>query len=188
MTAWLLAALGRLPLRGRRVAVTVSGLVALAAVMVALTVAPSRSGGGRAPRATRRAHAEQTPTRVEQKPTRVEQKRVAPPVSTPQLLAAREAAERFLGSYLPFSYGRAGALAGPVAPGVRRQLRAARAQITPVERRRHPRAVSLQLVGTTPGFVVATAIVKDGGIAASRLRFTLAMKAGRWAVFSVVEG
>lgn len=181
MAAWLLAAFDRVPLRGRRVAVMVSGLVAVAAVMVALTVAPSRSGGGRAPRPTRRAHAEQTPTRVEQK-------RVASPVSTPQRLWAREAAERFLGSYLPFAYGRAGALAGPVTPGVRRQLRAARAQITPVERRRHPHAVSLQLVGTTPGFVVATAIVKDGGIAASRLRFTIQRTGGRRVVSGVVKG
>jgi hypothetical protein len=104
------------------------------------------------------------------------------------LLRAREAAERFLGSYLPLAYGRAGALAGPVTAAVRRQLRAAQAQITPVERRRRPRVVSVELVGTTPGFVVATAMVKDGGVTASRLRFTLAGKAGRWAVFSVVEG
>jgi hypothetical protein len=92
------------------------------------------------------------------------------------------------GAYVPFAYGRGCALAGPVTPALRRQLTGERARITPVERRRRPRVVSLQVVGTTPGFVVATAIVKDEGVTASRLRFTLAMKAGRWAVFSVVEG
>jgi hypothetical protein len=181
MSVWLLSVLERLPTRARRVAIATSGLVVVGAVMVALTLAPSRAGGGRPPRAARRAQAERTPTRIEQQ-------RVAPPVSTPQLLRARGVAEWFLGSYVRFAYGRGDALAGPVTPALRRQLARERAQITPVERHQRPRFVSLQVVGTTPGFVVATAIVKDEGFSASRLRFTLAMKAGRWAVFSVVEG
>jgi hypothetical protein len=40
----------------------------------------------------------------------------------------------------------------------------------------------------TPGFVLATAMVEDGGIAAYPLRFTLHGKAGGWAVGSVQEG
>ena len=62
-----------------------------------------------------------------------------------------------------------------------------RVQVTPAQRVRHPRAVSLGVVGTTPGFVVATATVDDGGIAAYRLRFSLEERAGRWLV-SDVEG
>jgi hypothetical protein len=56
------------------------------------------------------------------------------------------------------------------------------------ERGRRPRVVSVQLLGTTPGFVVATATIDDGGLAAYQLRFTLQGQSGRWAVSSVVEG
>ncbi len=58
----------------------------------------------------------------------------------------------------------------------------------PAERWRRPRVVSLELVGTTPGFVVATATIDDGGVSAYRLRFTVQRQSGRWAVSSVVEG
>ena len=75
-----------------------------------------------------------------------------------------------------------------VTPGLRSQLIAQRAQVTPAERGRHPRVVSLATVGTTPGFVVATATIEDGGIAAYRLRFTLQERAGRWLVSGVQEG
>jgi len=75
-----------------------------------------------------------------------------------------------------------------VSAGLRSQLIAQRAQSTPAERGRHPRAVSLAMVGTTPGFVVATATIEDGGIAAYRLRFTLQEQADRWLVASVQEG
>jgi hypothetical protein len=40
----------------------------------------------------------------------------------------------------------------------------------------------------TPGFVLATATVDDGGIAAYRLRFALQGRDGRWLVSSVQEG
>ncbi len=75
-----------------------------------------------------------------------------------------------------------------VTPGLRSQLITQRAQVTPAERGRHPRVVSLAAVGTTPGFVVATATVDDGGIAAYRLRFTLQEQTGRWLVSGVQEG
>jgi hypothetical protein len=71
---------------------------------------------------------------------------------------------------------------------LRRQLARERVQITPVERRRYPRVVSLGVVGMTPGFALATATVEDGGITAYPLRFTLHSSAGRWAVSSVQEG
>src|ERR1019366_4922865 len=41
---------------------------------------------------------------------------------------------------------------------------------------------------TTPGFVVATATIEDGGIAAYRLRFALREEGGRWLVSDVQEG
>jgi hypothetical protein len=114
---------------------------------------------------------------------------VRPPVSVTDLHAARVVAARFLVSYLHFAYGRegAGSVMG-VTPGLRSELITQRAQPTPAERRRHPRAVSLTTVGTTPGFVVATATIEDGGIAAYRQRFTLREQAGRWLVSSVQEG
>ena len=98
-------------------------------------------------------------------------------------------ARRFLLSYLKFAYGRARATAvEAVAPGLRSQLMRDRAQVTPAERARHPRVVSLGTVGTTPGFVVATATIEDGGIAAYRLRFALREEGGRWLVSDVQEG
>ena len=102
---------------------------------------------------------------------------------------ARRVAERFLGGYLPFAYGRGSALTvGGVTLALRRQLLRERARLTPVERRRRPRVVSLQTVGTTPAFVVATAVIDDGGVVTYRLRFTLQGGLGRWAVTGVEEG
>ena len=75
-----------------------------------------------------------------------------------------------------------------VTPAMRSPLIAQRAQTTPAERGRHPRVVSLATVATMPGFVVATATIEDGGIAAYRLRFTLQEQAGRWLVSSVQDG
>ena len=48
--------------------------------------------------------------------------------------------------------------------------------------------VSLQTIATTPTFVVATAAIDDGGVTTYRVRFTLELQAGRWAVSSVGEG
>jgi hypothetical protein len=48
--------------------------------------------------------------------------------------------------------------------------------------------VSLQTIGTTPAFVVATAVIDDGGVTTYRLRFALQREADRWAVSSVAEG
>ena len=104
------------------------------------------------------------------------------------LQQAAGAADRFLRSYLPFAYGRASA--GSVraaAPALRSELMRERLRITPAQGVRRPRAVSLRVVGTTPGFVVATGTVDDGGIAEYRLRFSLRERAGHWLV-SDVEG
>ena len=137
-------------------------------------------GGGRRPsrpHRSRRAAAQPVPPAV------------SPPVSATDLRAARVVAARFLVSYLQVAYGRARATSVEAAtPGLRSQLMRDRAQVTPAERARYPRVVSLQVLGTSPGFVVATASVEDGGIAAFRLRLTLQEQAGRWLVSDVQEG
>jgi hypothetical protein len=178
----LLAALARLPSRVRRFVVAIGVLLALGAVMAALTLTASHGGKERRP-------ALQHPALSRLSPPRLPPPRLPPPVSVAAMLQARRAAERFLAGYLPLAYGRGSALAvSSVKPALRRQLLRARAQLTPAERRRRPRVVSLQTVGTTPAFVVATAVIDDGGAAAYRLRLTPQGGAGRWAVSSVEEG
>ena len=107
----------------------------------------------------------------------------------PQLRGAVNVAGRFLRSYLRFAYGRASPSSVlAITPGLRSQLSRERAAVTPAERDRRPRVVALQVIGTTPGFAVATATVADGGITRYRLRFTLQRHSSRWAVGSVGEG
>jgi hypothetical protein len=180
MSDLLLAALERLPARVRRLTVAVGALLTLGAVMAALTLTTPHGGHNkRRPTPPRPAAAGLPRTSPRQ----------LPPVSTAALLQARRVAERFLAGYLPFAYGRDSALAvSGVTPAMRRRLLRQRAQLTPPERRRRPRAVSLQTVGTTPALVVATAAIDDGGVATYRLRFTLQGGGGRWAVSSVEEG
>jgi hypothetical protein len=182
MAAWLIAAIERLPPRVRRVVVAGTAVLLLGGAITSLTLEASTGGAAR-----RSSHAVQAPSR--RAPVRSLPPPVRPPVSRADLRLADRLARRFLVSYLQFAYGResAGGVKG-VTPGLRIQLIAQRAQATPAERGRHPRVVSLATVGTTPGFVVATATIKDGGIAAYRLRFTLREQAGRWAVSSVQEG
>lgn len=104
------------------------------------------------------------------------------------MLEARQVAARFLAGYLPFAYGRGSALAiRGITPALRHELLRQRAQLTPVERRRRPRVISLQTIGTTPAFVVATAMIDDGGVTTYRVRFTLQRQAGRWAVSTVQD-
>jgi hypothetical protein len=180
MTELLLAGLERLAPRVRRVVVAVGALLALGAVMAALTLTNPHGG-----RKRRRPAEHPAATAGSPSPSRP---RLRPPVSTAAMLEARQVAARFLAGYLPFAYGRdsASAVSG-VTPALRRQLLRQGAQLTPAERRRRPRVVSLQTVGTTPVFVVATAAIDDGGVATYRLRFTLQGGGGRWAVSSVEE-
>ena len=176
----LLAALERLPARVRRLVVAVGALLVLGAAIAAVTVSGPREGPRRPPAVVRRPVAD-VPGRS--------LPRILPPVPAGQLAVARRVGERFLAGYLPLAYGRGSALAiRGVTPTLRSQLLPDRAQLTPVERRRHPRVVSLQAVGTTPAFVVATAVIDDGGVTAYRLRFTLLGGGGRWAVSSVEAG
>jgi hypothetical protein len=176
----LLAVLGRLPSRVRRLVVVGVALLALAAVMAALTMTSPHN------------HRRQQPVRqaqVSEPVQRTAPHTLAPPVSTEAIVRARRVAERFLTGYLPFAYGRRGASAiSGITSELRRQLLHRPAELTPVERRRRPRVVSLQTTATTPTFVVATAVIDDGGVTPYRLRFTLESAAGRWLVSGVQEG
>lgn len=86
-------------------------------------------------------------------------------------------------SYLRCAYGRPAApAASAVAPRLGRQLRCDRAEVTPVDRRRHPKIVALQLTVGASGLVIATATIEDGGLTVYPLRFTLRKQTGGWAV------
>jgi hypothetical protein len=182
MSAWLISALERLPPRARRFVVAVVALVLIGAAITALTIAPSPGSGARSGRPAPRAP-------VRQNPRRPSPQCSAPPVPAAELLRADHAAERFLGSYLSFAYGRASAMVvKAVTPELHTRLVRERAHVTPAERQRHPRVVSLRVVGIMPGFAAATAAIEGGGIAAYPLRFTLQRSAGRWSVSNVLEG
>lgn len=182
MAAWLIAALERLPPRARRVVVAAPALLLLAGAITALTL---QAGRGR--EADRSAVTVRAPVR--RPAAQPAPPRVRPPVSGSDLRLASRVASRFLRSYLQFVYGRAGAISvEAVTPGLRSQLSRDRAQVTPAERGRHPHVVWLRVLGTNPGFVLATASVEDGGIAAYRLRFALREAGGRWLVGDVQEG
>jgi hypothetical protein len=182
MAAWLIAAIDRLPPRVRRVAAAATAVLLLGGAITSLIL--EASTGGPARRTTPTTYAPSARAPVRPLPPRVRS-----PVFRVDLRLADRLARRFLVSYLQFAYGRrsAGSVKG-VTAGLRSQLVTQRAQATPAERGRHPRIVSLATVGTMPGFVVATATIKDGGIAAYRLRFTLQEQADRWLVSSLQAG
>ena len=181
MAAWLIAAIERLPPRARRVVVAATALLLLVGAIAALTLqAGDREAGRSAVTARAPAH---------RPATRLTAPRLRPPVSGSDLRLASRVASRFLRSYLKFAYGKAPAASvEAMTPGLRSELIRDRAQVTPAERARDPRAVSLRVLGTNPGFVLATASVEDGGIAAYRLRFALREAGGRWLVGDVQEG
>jgi hypothetical protein len=182
MAPWLIAAIERLPPRVRRVAVGAVAVLLLAAAITALTLEAGSAGGARRPRSTAPARSHQTSERPPRRSVRF-------PVSATGLQRASDVAGRFLVTYLQFAYGRARAASvRAITPELRSRLIAGRARVTPAERRRHPRVVSLRVVGMTPGFALATGTVDDGGIAGYPLRFTLRERAGRWLVSTVQEG
>jgi hypothetical protein len=91
MTGLLLAALERLPPRIRRFVVAAGALVALGAVMAALTLSVPRGAHKRPP----------TPTPlVASSSPQGSPHRPPPPVSTAAMGEARRVAERFLAGYL----------------------------------------------------------------------------------------
>jgi hypothetical protein len=182
MAAWLIAAIERVPPRARRVVVAATALLLLAGSITSLTLRVGRGREARRSPVTVRARARR-PAAQPMRP------RLRPPVSGSDLRLARRVAGRFLCSYLKFAYGRARATSvDAVTPDLQSQLIRDRAQVTPAEGTRHARVVSLRVLGTNPGFVLATASVEDGGIAAYRLRFAVREAGGRWLVSNVQEG
>jgi hypothetical protein len=182
MAAWLIAAIERLPQRARHVLVAATATLLLAGAITTLTLEARHGPIARRSTLT-------VPARPRGAALRSWPWHARPPVSAADLRVASRVALRFLRSYLRFAYGRASAgSVRAVALALRSALVRERVQVTPAERVCHPRVVSLGVVGTTPGFVVATATVDDGGIAAYRLRFSLEERAGRWLVSDVGDG
>jgi hypothetical protein len=182
MAAWMIAAIERVPQRARHVVVAAAALLLLAGAITSLTLQAGR--GREAGRSAVTVHAPARRPAAQPMPPRLR-----PPVSGSDLRLASRVARRFLLSYLKFAYGRASASSVRAAiPALRIQLTRERDQVAPAQRVRHPRVVSLRVVGTTPGFVVATATFDDGGIAPYRLRFSLQEWAGRWLVSNVEDG
>ena len=177
MTGRLVAALGRRSRTTRRLTLAALGLVVL--LVVASALAPARHP----------AHRPVAPPAV---PTRTEGTPTAPgsrPISPGGLGAARRVAARFLAGYLPFLYGRGSARSiEAVTPGLRLQLSRMRGLVTPVERQRHPRLVSLTTVARSPAAMLATALVADGGVTTYALRIMLSAGRGGWMVSSVDGG
>jgi hypothetical protein len=181
VAAWLIAILERLPPLRRRLVLSALAALALAAAIMSLTLETRSDGGARPSPPTAPAGSPDGPNRV--------LARVQEPVSVADLHRAAAVGRRFLRSYLPFAYGSGTAASVPqVTPELRRQQIRTRGVPTPAQRREHPRVGSLQTVGTMPGFVVATATIEDGGVAAYRLRFSLQARAGRWLVTDIREG
>ena len=75
-----------------------------------------------------------------------------------------------------------------VTPGFRPQLSRMRGLVTPVERQRHPRVVSLTDVAQSPAAILATALVADGGVTTYAVRITLRGGRDGWMVSGVAGG
>lgn len=111
------------------------------------------------------------------------------PARSGELAPVRVAAERFLKGYLGCAYGKRSApTESAITPSLRRRLRCEGMQVTPADRRRRPRALSLQLSRAAPGVAIATATIDDGGLTVYALRFTLAKRSRAWFVTSVSAG
>lgn len=178
MIGWPRSWLARLSPPHRRLVLVGLALVALGVAVVALTPMRGFVRGGHPPSA-------QAPT-IAYTPGGRER---PPAVSAAQLARARLVVRRFLAGYLRFVYGRAGWASVPaVAAALRRQLMRTRVLGTPVERRRHPRTVSLTVAAVAPGSVLATALIDDGGIANYSLRLTVKRTSQGWLVSRVDEG
>ena len=99
---------------------------------------------------------------------------------------ATRAARRFLGGYLRFLYGHAGAREIERAtPQLRRRLSTSRLRVPPAARRRRPRVVRLEAQRTEPDELAVTAEVEDGGVARYPVALTLRRGGGGWRAVAV---
>ena len=177
MTGRLVAALDRRSQTTRRLMLPAVALGVLLVVASALAPSPHPAHRSVAPPAR--------PARTRRRPTA----RGARPISRGELATARDTAARFLAGYLPFLYGRGSARSiNAVTPDLRVQLSRVPGLVTPVERRRDPRVVSLAVVGQAPDVVLATALVADGGVTTYALRIMLRPGRDGWLVSGVDGG
>lgn len=175
MIGRLVAAFGRRSRATRRLTLAAFALVVLLVVASALARHPAH----------RPVAPPTVPTRLHRTPTAGGSRAISPD----GLGAAKRVAARFLAGYLPFLYGHGSARSiGAVTPGARRQLSRMRGLVTPVERRRHPRVVSLTAVAQSPGAVQATALVADAGVTTYALRIMLSAARNGWMVSGVDGG
>ena len=163
----------------RWLGVAVVALLVIGAIVSSLTPVSVTVGGGRKPSAVVTAS-----PRVASHASRG-----ATPVSVTGLVQARAVARAFAEGYLSVAYGQApeNPLTGATA-ALRAQLARSRVSVTPAERERHPRVVSMRAVGQEPGFALVTAWVSDGGISTYALRITVQEGPSGWFVSDVVDG
>ena len=159
----------------------------LAAAAMALLVLGIASA--LAPTSRPRHPARRPPATASSPQTSGPERRGTSSLSRAEIARARKVAIRFLQGYLPFVYGRGSAGFVPAAaPALRRRLTRQAAVVTPAERRRHPRVLSLVVAGQAPGAALATALIADGGITSYALRITLKEGRSGWLVSAVGGG
>jgi hypothetical protein len=177
MIGRLLAALGPRSQARRQLTLAALGLVLLLVVASALAPSP---------------HPAEGPVARLARPTRTRRSATAPgslQISTGTLVGARRAAAQFVAEYLPLLYGRGSPRSiEAVTPSARLELSHVHGLVTPVERDRHPRVVSLTAVRQAPAAVLATALVADGGVTAYSVRITLRFGRDGWLVSRVDGG
>jgi hypothetical protein len=177
MIGRLLAALGRRSRTTRRLTLAAFALVGL--LVIASALAPARHP------AHRPVVPPAVPTRTQRRPAGGGSR----PISPGGRVAAKRVAIRFLAGYLPFLCGRGSARSiDAVTPDMRLQLSRMRALVTPVERQRHPRVVSLSAVGQAAAGALVTALVADGGVTTYALRIMLSAGRDGWRVSSIAGG
>src|ERR1700733_1636310 len=111
------------------------------------------------------------------------------PISAGRLGDAHAVAASFIDCYLRVTYGRAPATSlTVVTPALRRELVHGRAQLTPAERSRHPRVLSVEAVGQAPGVVRRTVVVSAAGVTWFFTRFTVQAGPGGSFVSDVIGG
>lgn len=177
MIGRLVAALGRGSRARRRLTLAALGLIVLLVVVSALAPSP---------------HPVHRPLPPPTGPMRTRRMPTAPaarPILPRGLVAARRVAARFLADYLPFLYGCGSARSiEAVTPAERRQLSRMRGLVTPVERQRHPRVVSLTAGARSPDAIQETALVTGGGVTTYALRIMLRAGRDSWMVSGVGGG
>jgi hypothetical protein len=106
---------------------------------------------------------------------------VAPVVGDADLLAAREAAQRFLAGYLRLTHG-GGTVDGlaAAAPQLRQSLRRRPPRVTPAKQGGRTAILALTVEGQSPGSVRVRATVRDGDGPMYGLLLYLEWRGRRW--------